>query len=464
MIPPEGFKDRKGNFFSGSCRPHRSVLMSKFSWLKDLLNPYSRVPPSSALRFFPRLLKKFESTERNLNEEFPGVTHKHIKSHSNRFMEQGAGDRVATKWQPKPWERSFIGLSDKPIGKAEREATKKEERAVGITWRPDSGTRWTPATSFPLLDYEFPIHPGRVILRWLYQRGHEPCRLQRSELITQEAGIPSIYPFGWKAPSVILIGDACIANDAAVFDNCVLKADQSPIEIGLRSHVLEGCTLTTAPPTPERPNLGSVLIGEDTVVGANCTLNACRIGNSCTIGAGTTIGFGARVDDNAVVGAGSVVEADQYIPAGEVWVGRPARYLRQAGDVDNATAVTENGMLRELHLSYDDHETSHGEVWSQYEEIVDNLETELGRIVGNKNVVGALVSKEFDAKVLKLPQSLIADLMDCVPDDDHPNPQPTVCEQARKHFGTAWDYNRYPEQQPLYTGNYNSPTMATNMN
>lgn len=45
------------------------------------------------------------------------------------------------------------------------------------------------------------------------------------------------------------------------------------------------------------------------------------VGANATILAGTTIG------ENAMVGAGSVVTKD--VPAGEVWVGNPARFLRK---------------------------------------------------------------------------------------------------------------------------------------
>uniref|UniRef100_UPI002FE4FB68 NDUCA1 n=1 Tax=Euglena gracilis TaxID=3039 RepID=UPI002FE4FB68 len=435
--------------------------MAKLTWLKNLLNPYSRVPPSTFLRFFPRLLNKFGSAERDINAEFPGTVHKHIKTYQERFMEQGAGDRIATKWNPKPWEKAYMGQPDHPMTKAEQ--AKKEDFMVGIHWDRSAGGRWTPNDKFPLFDYEFPIHPGRIILRWLYKQGKEPVNMQRSILVTDDFATPSVYPFGWHAPSAILIGDACISNDAAVFDHCVLRADRAAIWVGPKSHVLEGCTLTTAPPTPDRPALGSVLIGENTVVGAGSSLNACWIGDHCIIGSGCTIGFGARIDDGAVVGAGSVVEDDQYIPAGEVWVGRPARYLRKTGDVDTFTAVAENDTLRSLHLAYSEYETTHGNVWAESDKVCDNLEEEVAHRLQAHDVARAMVSKNFDAKLLKLPKSLVADLMDIVSDDDHPNPKPTVSAQARQHFSSQWDFNRKQEQRPVFTGNYNSPTMSRDM-
>ena len=49
--------------------------------------------------------------------------------------------------------------------------------------------------------------------------------------------------------------------------------------------------------------------------------------NRASIGAGTIILPGVTVGEGALIGAGSVVTKD--VPAGEVWVGNPARYLRR---------------------------------------------------------------------------------------------------------------------------------------
>lgn len=50
------------------------------------------------------------------------------------------------------------------------------------------------------------------------------------------------------------------------------------------------------------------------------------IKKGASIGAGSTILPGLTIGENAVVGAGSVVTKD--IPAGELWVGNPARFVR----------------------------------------------------------------------------------------------------------------------------------------
>lgn len=52
-----------------------------------------------------------------------------------------------------------------------------------------------------------------------------------------------------------------------------------------------------------------------------------RVGENASVGSSVTIMCGVTIGRDAVVGAGSLVLSD--IPAGEVWAGNPARFLRK---------------------------------------------------------------------------------------------------------------------------------------
>ena len=49
-----------------------------------------------------------------------------------------------------------------------------------------------------------------------------------------------------------------------------------------------------------------------------------------SIGAGSSILCGLTIGEDAVIGMGSVVTND--VPAGEVWWGNPARFIRKVND------------------------------------------------------------------------------------------------------------------------------------
>lgn len=67
-------------------------------------------------------------------------------------------------------------------------------------------------------------------------------------------------------------------------------------------------------------------------------LQSCTIESGAVIGAGAVILEGAIVEANARVEDGAVVHAGRRIPAGQVWGGNPAVYIRDATPTEVASA------------------------------------------------------------------------------------------------------------------------------
>lgn len=88
-----------------------------------------------------------------------------------------------------------------------------------------------------------------------------------------------------------------IGDDSGIGSGCVL-ADHN------HSTAIEGRRMRD-----QTMEIASIIIGRDVIVGVN-----------------SVILRGVRIGDGAVVGAGSVVV--ETIPAGEIWVGNPAKKLR----------------------------------------------------------------------------------------------------------------------------------------
>lgn len=84
--------------------------------------------------------------------------------------------------------------------------------------------------------------------------------------------------------------------------------------------------------------LGDATIGAGTNIGAGTIFanydgvkkHASSVGEKAFIGSGTVVVAPNRIGDRATTGAGAVVTKNSDIPAGEVWVGVPARRLEKA--------------------------------------------------------------------------------------------------------------------------------------
>lgn len=63
-------------------------------------------------------------------------------------------------------------------------------------------------------------------------------------------------------------------------------------------------------------------------IGHGAIIHACTIESEVLIGMGAKVLDGVVVRQGAIVGAGAVVAPGTEIPSGQVWVGCPARYLR----------------------------------------------------------------------------------------------------------------------------------------
>lgn len=109
----------------------------------------------------------------------------------------------------------------------------------------------------------------------------------------------------------------CFIEDGAVIGNHVTIKNNVQVWEGvtLEDHVFVGANVTF---TNDRyPHAGN----------ADWQLERTLVQRGASIGGGSTILCGITIGENAMVGAGSVVTND--IPAGEVWAGNPARFIKK---------------------------------------------------------------------------------------------------------------------------------------
>ncbi len=139
---------------------------------------------------------------------------------------------------------------------------------------------------------------------------------------------PDIEDNVFVAPNAAVIGSVKIGQNSNVWYSTTIRGDEKEIEIGQRTNIQDNSVLHVA------TKVQGTYIGDDVTIGHGCIIHACTIGNMCLIGMGSTILDGAKVEDNAMVAAGSLVTPGKTVPSGQLWAGRPARYMRDLTDED----------------------------------------------------------------------------------------------------------------------------------
>ena len=141
--------------------------------------------------------------------------------------------------------------------------------------------------------------------------------------------LPRIGRNVWIDPAAVVIGDVELGDDASFWPCAVARGDVHHIRIGARSNVQDGAVLHVTHDGPYTPGGFPLLIGDDVTIGHGAILHACTVGDACLIGMHATVLDGAVVQRHAMIGAGALVPPGKIVGEGELWIGNPARCVRQ---------------------------------------------------------------------------------------------------------------------------------------
>lgn len=150
-------------------------------------------------------------------------------------------------------------------------------------------------------------------------------------LILPHHGImPKIDDSAFIAPNAAIIGDVEIGAGASIWFSCTLRGDVNIIRVGARTNIQDGTILHVQ-------SYGhGCFVGEDVTVGHAALLHACTLEDRSFVGMQACVMDGAVVETHAMVAAGSLVTPGKRVPAGQLWAGRPARYVRDLSAEDIA--------------------------------------------------------------------------------------------------------------------------------
>lgn len=150
-----------------------------------------------------------------------------------------------------------------------------------------------------------------------------------------------VHPTAYVAPGAVVVGDVTIGEQAGVWFGATLRADTTPVVIGARSNVQEGCILHADPGYP-------CVIGEGVTVGHGAVVHGARVGDNCIVGIRAVLLNGVVVGENSVVGACALLTEGKVYPPNSLILGIPARVVREltADEIASNRASAERYVFR----------------------------------------------------------------------------------------------------------------------
>lgn len=144
--------------------------------------------------------------------------------------------------------------------------------------------------------------------------------------------IPKIHDSAFIAPGVRIIGDVEIGPDVSIWYNCVLRADVNRIVIGARSNIQDGTVVHCDSPSESQPEGHPTIIGDDVLIGHMAMVHGCILADRAFVGLGSIVMDGCTIESDGMLAAGALLTPGKTIGTGELWTGRPAKYLRALSD------------------------------------------------------------------------------------------------------------------------------------
>ncbi|RUL63342.1 gamma carbonic anhydrase family protein [Dyella dinghuensis] len=144
--------------------------------------------------------------------------------------------------------------------------------------------------------------------------------------------MPKLGERAYVDPAATVIGDVVLGDDVSIWPNAVLRGDVHYIRIGARSNVQDGTVIHVTHDGPYSPGGFPTIVGEGVTIGHAAVIHACTIEDYCLIGMHATVLDGAVIKKYGFVAAGSVIPPGKVVGERELWVGNPAKCVRQLSD------------------------------------------------------------------------------------------------------------------------------------
>jgi carbonic anhydrase/acetyltransferase-like protein (isoleucine patch superfamily) len=124
------------------------------------------------------------------------------------------------------------------------------------------------------------------------------------------------------AHNAAVIGSVVMENNASVWWNVTIRADNDLITLGENVNVQDGSVIHTDSGKP-------VVLHRNVSIGHLVMLHGCTVGENSLVGIGAIVLDNVTIGRDCLIGAGSLVPPGKTIPDGSLVLGTPGRVVRQ---------------------------------------------------------------------------------------------------------------------------------------
>jgi gamma-carbonic anhydrase len=165
--------------------------------------------------------------------------------------------------------------------------------------------------------------------------------------------VPVCDPSSFVAPGARLIGQVALGAESSIWYNCVLRGDVNRIVVGARTNIQDGTVIHVDSPKPGSDGLPTI-IGDDVLIGHMVMLHGSILHDRAFVGLGSIVMDGCTIESGGMLAAGSLLSPGKVIRAGELWLGRPAKKLRDLSPEEiasNLMGVAHYVQLAKMHAA-----------------------------------------------------------------------------------------------------------------
>ena len=148
--------------------------------------------------------------------------------------------------------------------------------------------------------------------------------------------VPQLGERVYVDEAAVVIGKVNLADEVSIWCGAVVRGDVNTIQIGKRSNVQDGSVLHVTGGSANHPAGSPLIIGEDVTIGHHVTLHGWIIGNRVLVGMGAIVLDDVVIEDEVMIGAGSLVPPRKRLQSGLMYMGSPAKAVRELTEAEKA--------------------------------------------------------------------------------------------------------------------------------